>query len=216
MDASTLSDRFTVLAISVLYRGCAIPVAWKIVRSNEPGSWEPYWTELLSQLAKAVPPDWLVIVLADRGLYAKWLYEHLVYLKWHPFLRSNRTGKVRPAGESSFRWLSSLVPEVEWSRRLFCRRSVPVAVHAVGPLGRTVCRGVAHRHRCGPRGSQYRVVQHAHLDRMWVQRYQTWRLAVASNQDEGSRTCSALVGSHRRRNLMGGERGRPGRGDGDV
>ena len=46
MDASTLSDRFTVLAISVLYRGCAIPVAWKIVRSHEPGSWEPYWTDL--------------------------------------------------------------------------------------------------------------------------------------------------------------------------
>jgi hypothetical protein len=73
MDARTLSDRFTVLAISELYRGCAIPVAWKIVRSNEPGAWEPYWKDLLSQLATAVPPDWLVIVLADRGWYAKWL-----------------------------------------------------------------------------------------------------------------------------------------------
>ena len=28
MDASTLGERFTVLAISVVYRGCAIPVAW--------------------------------------------------------------------------------------------------------------------------------------------------------------------------------------------
>jgi len=122
MDASTLSDRFTVLAISVLYRGCAIPVGWKIVRSNEPGSWEPYWKELLSQLAEAVPPDWLVIVLADRGLYAKWLYEHIVSLKWHPFLRINRTGKVRPAGESHFRWLSSVVPKVgmSWSGTVDC------------------------------------------------------------------------------------------------
>jgi hypothetical protein len=122
MDASTLSKRFTVLAISVLYRGCAIPVAWKIVRSNEPGSWEPYWKELLSQLAPAVPADWMVIVLADRGLYAKWLYEHIVELKWHPFLRINRTGKVRPAGESDFRWLSSLVPEVgtKWSGLVDC------------------------------------------------------------------------------------------------
>jgi hypothetical protein len=122
MDASTLSDRFTVLAISVLYRGCAIPVGWKIVRSNEPGSWEPYWKELLSQLAEAVPRDWLVIVLADRGLYAKWLYEHIVSLKWHPFLRINRTGKVRPAGESHFRWLSSVVPKVgmSWSGAVDC------------------------------------------------------------------------------------------------
>ncbi len=38
MDASTLSDRFTVLAISVLYRGCAIPVAWKMLRTNEKGA----------------------------------------------------------------------------------------------------------------------------------------------------------------------------------
>jgi len=122
MDASTLSDRFTVLARSRLYRGCAIPVAWKIVRSNEPGSWEPYWKELLSHLAQAVPPEWLVIVLADRGLYAKWLYEHIVSLKWHPFLRINRTGKVRPDGESSFRWLSSVVPEVgtKWSGVVDC------------------------------------------------------------------------------------------------
>lgn len=117
LDASTLSDRFTVLASSVLYRGGAIPVAWKIVRSNEPGSWEPYWKELLSQLAKAVPADWLGIVLADRGLYARWLYEQIVHLKWHPFLRITRTGKVRPVGERHFRWLSSLVPEVgtSWS-----------------------------------------------------------------------------------------------------
>src|SRR5260221_576924 len=111
-----------VLAVTVLYRGCAIPVAWKIVRSNAPGSWEQYWTELLSQLAQAVPPDWLVLVLADRGLYAKWLYEHIVGLKWHPFLRINRTGKVRPVGESHFRWLSSLVPEVgtSWSGVVDC------------------------------------------------------------------------------------------------
>ena len=122
LDASTLSDRFTVLAISVLYRGCAIPVAWHIVRANEPGSWEPYWKDLVSCLAQAVPGEWTVIVLADRGLYAKWLYEHLVQLGWHPFLRINRGGKVRPVGESRFRWLSSLVPQAgtQWSGEVDC------------------------------------------------------------------------------------------------
>jgi hypothetical protein len=96
MDARTLSDRFTVLAISVLERGCAIALAWKIVRSTEPGSWEPYWKDLLSQLAKAVPPDWMGIVLADRGLYAKWLDEQLVSLKWHPCLGMPRRGSSSP------------------------------------------------------------------------------------------------------------------------
>ena len=110
MDASTLSDRFTVLCISVVYRGCAIPVAWKILVENSPGSWEPYWKDLFTLIHSSVPAGWTVIVLADRGLYAKWLYEHLVWLGWHPFLRINVRGKVRPEGEEAFRWLSSLVP----------------------------------------------------------------------------------------------------------
>src|SRR5437762_4315422 len=48
MDATTLSDRFTALCISVLYRRCAIPVAWKMLRGGEKGAWEPYWKELLT------------------------------------------------------------------------------------------------------------------------------------------------------------------------
>jgi hypothetical protein len=31
LDATTLKQRFTVLCISVVYDGCAIPVAWKVV-----------------------------------------------------------------------------------------------------------------------------------------------------------------------------------------
>ena len=30
LDATTLGQRFTVLCVSVLVRGCAIPVAWKV------------------------------------------------------------------------------------------------------------------------------------------------------------------------------------------
>ena|SRR2546426_954904 len=122
MDASTLSDRFTVLCISVVYRGCAIPVAWKIVVANQKGAWEPYWKALFTCLQGSVPQEWTVIVLADRGLYAKWLYELIVGLGWHPFLRINRGGKVRPRGETSFRWLSSLVPQTgtTWCGEVEC------------------------------------------------------------------------------------------------
>ena len=31
LDATTLGNRFTVLAMSVVYRGCAIPVAWTVL-----------------------------------------------------------------------------------------------------------------------------------------------------------------------------------------
>jgi hypothetical protein len=87
MDATTLGQRLTVLCESWLYRGCAIPIAWKMVCTQEKGAWEPYWKALFSALQGSVPTDWTVIVLADRGMSAPWLFQHLVQLGWHPFLR---------------------------------------------------------------------------------------------------------------------------------
>jgi len=39
-----------------------------------------------------------VIVLADRGLYAQWLFAAIQALGWHPLLRVNAGGTFRPAG----------------------------------------------------------------------------------------------------------------------
>ena len=55
LDASTLKKRFTVLCISVVYRGGAIPIAWKVVGAEEKGAWEPYWKELLDDVRDCVP-----------------------------------------------------------------------------------------------------------------------------------------------------------------
>ena len=41
IDASTLGQRFVVLALSVVYRGCAVPVAWKLLRATEKHPWQP-------------------------------------------------------------------------------------------------------------------------------------------------------------------------------
>ena len=110
MDATTLADRFTVLCISVLYRGCAIPVAWRVLRGNEQGAWEPHGKALLTSRKGGVPKHWTVLVLADRGLYAPWLFRHIVSLGWHPFLRINLGGKARPVGAEKFDWLRTFVP----------------------------------------------------------------------------------------------------------
>ena len=73
MDATTLGQRFTVLALSVVYRGCAIPVAWVVVPATGKGAWRPHWEHLFLLVQDSVPDDWMVLVLADRGLYARWL-----------------------------------------------------------------------------------------------------------------------------------------------
>jgi Transposase DDE domain len=110
LDATTLGTRFTVLAISVVYRGCAIPVAWTILLANVPHAWRREWLRLLRQLRPAMPRAWTVIVLADRGLYARWLFRRIVRLGWHPFVRINRGGTFRPDPQATYRPLLSFVP----------------------------------------------------------------------------------------------------------
>ena len=39
IDPTLKGDQTTAIVISVVYRGCAIPVAWRIMRANQPGSW---------------------------------------------------------------------------------------------------------------------------------------------------------------------------------
>ena len=57
LDATNIGQNFTVLSLHVLYRGCGIPVAWKIVKGTATGSWKPYWQELLSSVKEIVPKE---------------------------------------------------------------------------------------------------------------------------------------------------------------
>lgn len=109
LDASSLSDRFVVLSVSVVYRGCGIPVAWTILVGQQKASWRHHWLRMLRQLRPGIPADWTVLVLTDRGLYASWLFRRIVRLGWHPFLRINQRAKFRPAGQAHWYWLKDLV-----------------------------------------------------------------------------------------------------------
>jgi hypothetical protein len=117
LDATTLGVRFVVLTVSVVYRGCAIPVAWTILPANQPGAWRREWLRMLRQVRPAIPADWTVLVLADRGLWARWLFQRIVRLGWHPLLRINQGAKFRPAGHARWYWLRELVGTVGQSWR---------------------------------------------------------------------------------------------------
>jgi hypothetical protein len=121
-DASYLSDRFIVLSISVVYRACALPVAWKIIVANTPGSWQPHWLKLLARLAPAVPAHWQVLVLSDRGLYAKWLFLSIVAHGWHPLMRIRAQGLFRLSTQTRWRQLSTLVKRKAcvWAQTVHC------------------------------------------------------------------------------------------------
>ncbi len=111
-----------VLAISVVYRGCGIPVAWVVVPAGKKGAWRPHWEELLRSLKGVVPAEWQVIVLADRGLYAPWLFEAIVAVGWHPFLRINVGGMARRQAGGGWGPLTRFAPTPGrcWSGKVVC------------------------------------------------------------------------------------------------
>ena len=110
VDATTLGQRFVVLVVSVLYRGCAIPVAWTVVPATEKHAWRREWLRMLRQVRTVVARRYFVIVLADRGLYARWLFQRIVRLGWHPLLRINTGGTFRPAKSAHYHPLRKVVP----------------------------------------------------------------------------------------------------------
>ncbi len=122
LDATTLGERWTILSISVVVCKCAIPVAWKVLGGHEKGSWRPHWEGLLTHLEGSIPADWQVLVMADRGLYARWLFQVIIDCGWHPFLRINLGVKARAVGEETFDWISRWTPTpgTSWKGTVEC------------------------------------------------------------------------------------------------
>jgi hypothetical protein len=118
-DATTLSDRFVILTISVVYRGIGMPVAWTILPAGQKRAWRREWLRMVRILRPAIPADWTVLVLTDRGLYARWLFRRIVRLGWHPFMRVNRGAKFCPDGDGQWGWFDDLLQQGgdRWSGR---------------------------------------------------------------------------------------------------
>jgi hypothetical protein len=146
IDATSLGQRWVVLSISVLYRGCAIPVAWHVKPGPGRGQWIPPLQDLLAALAPAVPPTMTVLVLTDRGLWSPRLWRSIKDFGWHPLMR------VRPEATFAPRGLP----------RRPARELVPGAGHA------WVGAGTAYKHRDVRRQGTLVAVWEAGQDEPWL------------------------------------------------
>ncbi|MEM9275485.1 MAG: transposase [Cyanobacteria bacterium P01_F01_bin.143] len=65
---------------------------------------------------------------ADRGLYADWLFQAIVNLGWHPFLRINHQGQYQLPSSSSWKPLVEVVPSqgMSWSGKVTCFKTNPI------------------------------------------------------------------------------------------
>jgi hypothetical protein len=103
MDARTLGQRCTVLAIRLIYRGCALPMVWVVLPAPPKGAWRSPWERRCTLIRPGAPTGWTVIVMADRGWYAQWLDRPIQAPGWRPLLRIKAGGTYRAEGAAAFR-----------------------------------------------------------------------------------------------------------------
>src|SRR5438094_262900 len=77
---------------------------------------------MLDALAGGIPASWTVRVLADRALYARGLFQRIGGHPWPPFLRIQRQGYVRRAGQVHWHELRNLLPTAgpAWTGAVTC------------------------------------------------------------------------------------------------
>ncbi|OWK41049.1 hypothetical protein [Fimbriiglobus ruber] len=107
LDVTNLGDRFHVRTAGIVYRGCAIPVAWAVLPADTKDPWNPHWERLLDRVSAGLGKGWTVLVLTDRGLESADLFRMITARQWHPLMRVKTVGSFRPSGWHAFRPLRS-------------------------------------------------------------------------------------------------------------
>jgi hypothetical protein len=63
-----VGQRFVVQAVSGVYGGCALPVAWGLRPAGAQRAGRRAWRRRRRVRRPAIPPGWTVSVWADRGV----------------------------------------------------------------------------------------------------------------------------------------------------
>jgi hypothetical protein len=101
LDTSTLWNTYCLVRISIVYRGRAVPLVWKVL--DHPSSSVAYdvYKDVLEKVAELLPLRCNVVLTADRGFADTHLMAHLARLGWHWRIRIKgsfwiyRQGKCR-------------------------------------------------------------------------------------------------------------------------
>ena len=139
LEATTWGQRCVVLAVRVVSRGGARPVAWGLLPAGAKQAWRRAWLRLWRRLRPAMPHGWTVSVLAERGWYAPWRLRRITRVGWQPVWRITTGGSCRPAGATCWRPLTSFGPQPGTSWRgtglALTRMQVPCTLLARGEEG---------------------------------------------------------------------------------
>jgi len=87
LDTSQLWGRFTIVCLSLVYRGRALPLGWVVCASGSAMVAVARYQRMLAQVAAQIPTSSKVILLADRGFMDVKLLRLLRQLGWHYRIR---------------------------------------------------------------------------------------------------------------------------------
>jgi hypothetical protein len=87
LDTSMLWNEFCLIRISVIYRGRAIPLVWKVLKHSSSSVAYDMYKDLLPKAAALLPLGCRVVFLADRGFADIDLMRGLKHLGWHYRIR---------------------------------------------------------------------------------------------------------------------------------
>ncbi len=129
LDTSALTP-FVLIRACLVYRGRAIPLAWRVMRHRSTQvSFEAY-QPVLDQVCAIMPAGQVMTLLADRGFQHEQLLDYLPKLQWHFRLRLKGSTLVHLPGQP-ISAVKELCPPAGESRFF---QQVSILGAAVGPV----------------------------------------------------------------------------------
>lgn len=88
LDSSVLWEKYVIVRISLIYRGRALPLAWKVLAQGSASVGFVHYAPLLTEVSRLLPPSCTAVLLADRGFVDVDLMQLVVQLGWHFTIRA--------------------------------------------------------------------------------------------------------------------------------
>jgi hypothetical protein len=88
LDTSVLWERYVIVRIAAIYRGRALPLAWKVLKQQSASVSFDNYADLLLTASQLIPASCTVTLLADRGFMDVDLMKQATALGWHFILRT--------------------------------------------------------------------------------------------------------------------------------
>ena len=99
LDTSLFWDEYCLIRLAVVYRGRALPVAWRVLHHTSASVAFVDYQAVLSQAAGCLPAGVKVVLLADRGFVHTDLMRALTQQwHWHYRIRLKKDSWIKPTG----------------------------------------------------------------------------------------------------------------------